>query len=171
MHDQSEEILPTNLESAFFTLSKESLDTLVAQSNELLVLYSSDSMYAAQSTKHGIPSLWPQFTYTNDNECSSKSIACYCHNGRLWPFVMGYWGMAAARHGQVDVFAEEMQNLVWLSQRNHTFAEFYELDGTFPQERRRQLIVERRWFAGSSVSRTVWTHVSSRQSRVSPYQT
>ena len=124
------------------------------------------------ATKHGIPSLWPQFTYTNDNECSSKLIACYYHNGRLWPFVMGYWGMAAARHGQVDVFAEEMQNLVWLSQRNHTFAEFYELDGTFPQEkRRRQLIVERRWFAGSSVSRTVWTHVSSRQSRVSPYQT
>ena len=48
MHDQSEEILPTNLESTFFTLSKESLDTLVAQSNEVLVLYSSDSMYAAQ---------------------------------------------------------------------------------------------------------------------------
>lgn len=46
MSDQCEEIL-SDLESAS-TLSKESLDTLAAQSNELLTLYSSDAVYAAQ---------------------------------------------------------------------------------------------------------------------------
>ena len=46
MSDQCEEIL-ADLESAS-TLSKESLDTLAAQSNELLTLYSSDAVYAAQ---------------------------------------------------------------------------------------------------------------------------
>jgi hypothetical protein len=46
MSDQCEEIL-ADLESAA-TLSKESHDTLAAQSNELLTLYSSDAVYAAQ---------------------------------------------------------------------------------------------------------------------------
>jgi hypothetical protein len=45
--DQSEEIL-ADLESAS-NLSKEKLDTLIAaQSNELLALYSSDAVFAAQ---------------------------------------------------------------------------------------------------------------------------
>jgi hypothetical protein len=46
MSDQCEEIL-ADLQSAS-TLSKESLGTLAAQPNELLTLYSSDSVYAAQ---------------------------------------------------------------------------------------------------------------------------
>lgn len=46
MSEQCEEIL-ADLESAS-TLSKESLDTLAAQSNELLALYSSDAVFAAQ---------------------------------------------------------------------------------------------------------------------------
>jgi len=46
MSDQCEEIL-ADLENAS-TLSKESIDTLEAQSNELLTLYSSDAVFAAQ---------------------------------------------------------------------------------------------------------------------------
>lgn len=53
--------------------------------------------------------------------------------------MQGYWALAAARHNRIDVFEREFRNLVWLSQEGHTFAEFYELDGAFPQERRRQL--------------------------------
>jgi hypothetical protein len=90
-------------------------------------------------TKRGIPSLWPRFVYPKDSKCESQWIECYYHNGRIWPFVQGYWGLAAARHHYVDVFASEFQSLVWLSQRRNTFAEFYDIDGTFPKERRRQL--------------------------------
>jgi hypothetical protein len=46
MSDQCEEIL-ADLESAS-TLSKESLDVLAVQSNELLMLYSSDAVFVAQ---------------------------------------------------------------------------------------------------------------------------
>lgn len=37
------------------------------------------------------------------------------------------------------MFTEEFKNLVWLSQQGNTFAEFFELDGKFPDERSRQL--------------------------------
>ena len=60
-------------------------------------------------------------------------------NGRIWPFVQGYWALAASRHGQVDIFHEEFKKLLQLAQMNSTFAEFYELSGTFPSIRRRQL--------------------------------
>ena len=83
----------------------------------------------------GIPCLWPQFKHTGQQQ----DISNYYHNGRIWPFVQGYWGLAAARHGQLDVFAEELANLVWLSEQGNTFAEFYELNGTFVEERVRQL--------------------------------
>jgi len=83
----------------------------------------------------GIPSLWPRFTRNN----SKEDIANYYHNGRIWPFVQGYWAQAASRHGQVDIFHEEFKKLLQLAQMNSTFAEFYELSGTFPSIRRRQL--------------------------------
>ena len=89
--------------------------------------------------ERGIPSLWPRFTYTKDCKCESQWIECYYHNGRIWPFVQGYWGLAAARHKRVSDFADEFENLVWLSQQRNTFAEFYEIDGTFPKVRSRQL--------------------------------
>jgi len=84
-------------------------------------------------TERGLPCLWPQFTLI------VSGIFDYYHNGRIWPFVQGYWGLAAARHKQVAVFTEELQKMVWLSQQGDTFAEFYELDGKFPKERSRQL--------------------------------
>jgi len=94
-----------------------------------------DSIFAhTPRTKVGIPCLWPRFELKQSNK-----IPFYYHNGRVWPFVQGYWAIAAARHGKVAVFHEEFQNLVKSSRTNNTFAEFYELDGSFPQERRRQL--------------------------------
>ncbi len=93
-----------------------------------------NSIFAStHRTRRGLPCLWPQFKLT------IEGIFDYYHNGRIWPFVQGYWGLAAARHQQLDVFAEELANMVWLSQQGNTFAEFYELDGKFPEERARQL--------------------------------
>ena len=86
----------------------------------------------------GIPCLWPRFDREETNYLLDD-ISEYYHNGRVWPFVQGYWAIAAARHGKVDVFAQEFEHLMKLSQVNNTFAEFYELDGSFPYERRGQL--------------------------------
>jgi len=83
----------------------------------------------------GIPCLWPRFSRENNK----GGIANYYHNGRIWPFVQGYWAKAASRHRKVDIFNEEFHNLLQLAQMNSTFAEFYELSGTFPSIRRRQL--------------------------------
>jgi hypothetical protein len=68
-----------------------------------------------------------------------SNIYDYYHNGRVWGFVQGYWALAACRHNRVSIFAEEFKNIVWLSQRGKTFAEFYELDGEFSKQRTRQL--------------------------------
>jgi len=86
-------------------------------------------------TDRGIPCLWPRF----DVKESPDHIASYYHNGRIWPFVQGYWATAAARHGQLDVFEYELKSLIALSQVDTTFAEFYDLDGSFPSSRRRQM--------------------------------
>ncbi|CAB9530734.1 expressed unknown protein [Seminavis robusta] len=99
-------------------------------------------------TPHGIPCLWPQFDLHREKP---KDYASYYHNGRIWPFVQGYWALAAARHKQVDVFQQELDSLVGLAmnsapmetngdaQQQPTFAEFYQLDGTYMWKRRRQL--------------------------------
>ena len=93
-----------------------------------------DQIFAnAYRSSLGIPCLWPRF------DLKPKGVFEYYHNGRVWPFVQGYWAIAAARHGKVDVFAEEFENLMKLSQMSNTFAEFYELDGSFLPSRRRQL--------------------------------
>mmetsp|Transcript_24718 Transcript_24718/g.53324 ORF Transcript_24718/g.53324 Transcript_24718/m.53324 type:complete len:140 (-) Transcript_24718:218-637(-) len=46
--------------------------------------------------------------------------------------------MAAAKYKQVELFSDSMKALTTLSQKG-TFAEFYQLNGTFPEERRSQL--------------------------------
>ena len=51
----------------------------------------------------------------------------------------GYFAIAAARYGRLDIFAEEMDRLIDLSEQQGTFAEFYELDKSFPEQRKRQL--------------------------------
>lgn len=85
-------------------------------------------------TSRGLPCLWPRF-----NIPEKFDIASYYHNGRIWPFVQGYWAIAAARHSKLEVFEQELNSLISLSQEKNTFAEFYELDGSFPSKRSRQL--------------------------------
>lgn len=57
------------------------------------------------------------------------------------PFTVlsGLFAIAAAKHGYLDIFAEEMVNIIDLSEQGNTFAEFYELDKSFEKERSRQL--------------------------------
>mmetsp|Transcript_35285 Transcript_35285/g.51844 ORF Transcript_35285/g.51844 Transcript_35285/m.51844 type:complete len:532 (-) Transcript_35285:78-1673(-) len=85
----------------------------------------------------GIPCLWPRFKIKE----KKYDIATFYHNGRIWPFVQGYWAIAAARHDNIAMFGNEFSNLVELSQNQQstTFAEFYELDGTYLKIRKRQL--------------------------------
>lgn len=87
----------------------------------------------------GIPCLWPQFDLGPEEIYNYERISQRYHNGRIWPFVQGYWAIAAARHGRTDVFARELLSLIRLANIKDTFAEFYELDGSFPAIRRRQL--------------------------------
>jgi hypothetical protein len=53
--------------------------------------------------------------------------------------VSGYFAIAAARHRYPDIFAEEMANLIHLSEEENTFKEFYELDKSSEKHRSRQL--------------------------------
>jgi len=88
------------------------------------------------TTEYGLPSLWPQFDHSANPH---NDIAHYYHNGRIWPFVQGYWAMAAARRGNITAFTSALISLEELAEKGRTFAEFYELNSTFPSERRRQL--------------------------------
>lgn len=97
-----------------------------------------DSMLeSTYTTDYGITCLWPPFEYSID--FMEWRIPRHYHNGRLWPFVQGYWAMAVAKHKRVDMFSDALQGLTLLSQKGNTFAEFYNLTGTFPEERRSQL--------------------------------
>lgn len=84
--------------------------------------------------RYGLPCVWPRFELKE-----SIHIAQYYHNGRLWPFVQGYFAIAAARYGRIDVFEHALEALKNLAVKSGTLAEFYELNGTFPAERSRQL--------------------------------
>ena len=66
-------------------------------------------------------------------------IPRHYHNGRLWPFVQGYWAMAVAGQKRTDLFTHELKGLTALAQESKTFAEFYQLNGTYADERRSQL--------------------------------
>jgi Alkaline and neutral invertase len=94
-------------------------------------------------TEIGIPCLWPRFEHGGDLDAPSlhddNNISERYHNGRIWPFVSGYFAIAAAQKGRTDIFAQEMVRLIDLSEQENTFAEFYELDKTFPTKRKRQL--------------------------------
>ena len=47
------------------------------------------------------------------------------HSGTVWPHVQGFWAEAAARAGEMDVFAAELWNLAELAVRDGMFAEIY----------------------------------------------
>jgi Alkaline and neutral invertase len=90
------------------------------------------------STEIGLPCLWPQFDHGNVT-MDDNNISFRYHNGRIWPFVLGYYAIAAVRNGRIDIFAQQMMHMIHLSENGNTFAEFYELDKSFPKKRRRQL--------------------------------
>ena len=52
---------------------------------------------------------------------------------------MGYYAVAAARYGRVDILAQQILSMIELSETQNTFAEFYELDKSFPEKQKRQL--------------------------------
>jgi hypothetical protein len=56
------------------------------------------------------------------------------------PVVSGYFAIAAARHGHLDIFAETMANIIDFSEQQNTFAEYYEPDKSFERHRSRQLL-------------------------------
>lgn len=146
------------MEKGYYSyLEDENMKTLVQMEGlgEALVLLS-ENLENVTSTNNGVeriqsilnntffhqlgtPCLWPQFDLGEQDIYDYKTISQRYHNGRIWPFVQGYWAIAAARHGRIDVFARELVALTRLSELKNTFAEYYELDASFPMKRRRQL--------------------------------
>ena len=94
-------------------------------------------MESTHTTSYGITCLWPQFKYQRN--FMEWRIPRHYHNGRLWPFVQGYWAMAVAEQKRADLFTHELKGLTTLAQESKTFAEFYQLNGTYAEERRSQL--------------------------------
>ena len=91
----------------------------------------------SKQTDLGVPCLWPRFdlgSYERADHASS-----FYHNGPIWPFVDAYWALAAAEHGEVEIFARALKGLTSLAVKGKTFAEFYELNGTFLEYRSKQL--------------------------------
>lgn len=106
-----------------------------------------NSMFANVTLgKYGLPCLWPQFDHgtdsaaNNDDTDPTANIFSWYHNGQIWPFVQGYYAMAAAKHGRTDIVAHSLESLKDLALMGQTYAELYRVeDGTFPSHRRRQL--------------------------------
>ena len=95
--------------------------------------------------EYGIPCLWPQFQYSSN--VWEWRVARHYHNGRSWPFVQGYWAMAAAHHKREDLFTNALRGITALSRIGNTFAEYYNLNGTYVDGRRSQL-----WSAAGYIS-------------------
>lgn len=115
---------------------------------ESLVLLSDDFEDSAQrvqsilnnshSTDLGFPCLWPRFNHGDVPKSKIYVFERY-HNGRIWPFVVGYFAVAAARHDRMDILAKQILQMMELSEAQNTFAEFYEDDKSFPDDKNRQL--------------------------------
>ncbi|MDD5501842.1 MAG: glycoside hydrolase 100 family protein [Candidatus Thermoplasmatota archaeon] len=107
---------------------------------------------------YGIPCLWPQFTewilfeYDPFDETVGYDMARYndpdyYHNGQIWPFVMGYWALGAAKYDRVDLFAHELDALSELTKSGGTFMEFYITNGGKVDGSRTQLWSEAGYLA------------------------
>ena len=72
-----------------------------------------------QLTPAGIPCVWPSFPrYT--------ALGGYGrHSGTVWPFISGFWGEAALKHGRPDLFANEFSILTANINRYAQCAEIY----------------------------------------------
>ncbi len=88
------------------------------------------------TTAWGFPCLWPQFEEWRDYK---RDFAHYYHNGMIWPFVQGYWALAASRARDVQTFGRELDALIKLSEKNDTFMELYRPEDGAPDGSPRQL--------------------------------
>ncbi|WP_020525601.1 MGH1-like glycoside hydrolase domain-containing protein [Catelliglobosispora koreensis] len=89
----------------------------------------------AHVTKHGIPCLWPPYALWR----LTWNDAHYYHNGMVWPFVQGYWALAAASQGRSDLLSAELTKLADLAGRDGSFHEFYRPVSGRPDGSARQL--------------------------------
>ncbi|WP_117215773.1 MGH1-like glycoside hydrolase domain-containing protein [Allorhizocola rhizosphaerae] len=80
-----------------------------------------DRVKSMHVTPHGVPCRWPRYLLWRP----PLRRAEYYHNGMVWPFVQGYWAWAAAKHGDVGVFAAELGHLTGLAGKAATLHEFY----------------------------------------------
>ena len=94
---------------------------------------------ATPTTPNGFPCLWPQLPEYMDY--SARPSYRY-HNGMIWPFVQGYWALAAIHLGDLTKFDEELVNLFELSEKTDTFKEFY-----FPEDGRPDGSADQLWSA------------------------
>jgi len=58
-------------------------------------------------SENGIPCLWPRWKNTSWNRWGK--ISEYYHNGRIWPFVQGYWALAASRHKKTGIMVKSLR--------------------------------------------------------------
>jgi len=70
-------------------------------------------------TPAGIPCVWPSFSrYTGLGGFGR-------HSGTVWPFISGFWGEAALKHGRTDLFEREFMILTTNINRDGQCAEIY----------------------------------------------
>src|SRR5215470_8645170 len=76
----------------------------------------------------GIPCLYPSFErYVNPERTSYGR-----HSGTVWPHIEAFWGHAAARDGQMEIFANELDQLTAHAWRDKQFVEVYHPDTGLP---------------------------------------
>jgi len=93
-------------------------------------------LQSTPTTPWGFPCLWPQF---EEWKSYKTDFAHYYHNGMIWPFVEGYWAWAASEMKDLPTFSRELDALVKLSEKNHTFMELYRPEDGAPDGSPRQL--------------------------------
>jgi hypothetical protein len=76
----------------------------------------------------GIPCLYPPFERYINAEHTSYGR----HSGTVWPHIEAFWGQAAARDGQMDIFANELEKLTAHAWRDKQFVEIYHPDTGLP---------------------------------------
>ena len=76
----------------------------------------------------GIPCLYPSFErYVNAEHTSYGR-----HSGTVWPHIQAFWGQVAARDGQEQRFADELDTLTAHVWRDKQFVEVYHPDTGLP---------------------------------------
>jgi glycogen debranching enzyme len=71
------------------------------------------------ATSAGIPCVWPTFPRYSALGGFGR------HSGTVWPFISGFWGEAALKHGRADLFEREFIILTASINRDGQCAEIY----------------------------------------------